>query len=1436
MSSVPQHHPTVTRERIEKALSPDYLVESSTNILHIRYVEHKPFDSIHKLSFPTQTHYRPTFEQLHQQQRIPYTPSSSSWEPISLGYAFTPTWSTHWLCVKGTVPRWTELNPTHDPNNNHGNRTSNYSTTAYRPYLLLDPSCEAMVYTEKGLPLTSITGGEGKNAYRGSRRIELWLTPDLYDPVTGQFTFYIEIACNGLFGANGALTGKEDLQGHFTLEIAEIALLDTVANQLFWDFIVLKDLANHGPKNAMITERAVLVANAILNMVDQRDRSTFQRATKLADEIFRTDPNPLENLLTHRYDPSENRVYAVGHCHIDSAWLWRYAETRRKIARSWASQTRYMDYGTVYATIHQQPNIYKNIVFTASQMWQYAVLVQDYPLLAKKVRQYIRNGQFVPVGNSWVEPDANMPSGEALVRQLLYGTQFITRYFGKAIIEGTKQRLKQQQYQNPLPPSVSSSIVSPVPKRIPHGNGTYWLPDTFGYCPQLPQIIRGAGLRYFLTQKLSWNLVNKPVHNTFWWSALDGSSVLTHFPPADTYCAHGDVPDIVKSMENNKDISRSSLSLMLYGHGDGGGGPTIPMFEQMHRLGAKSLSVSSIDTTHDTYVRPLPSLPHVYYSTPLEFFDNLATDLGRENNAYDAVSIKGELFLELHNGTLTSQAKMKSGNRYCEQLLHSLEFLAVSVCLFSGQMNEYPAHALRMLWKRVLLNQFHDVLPGSSVADVHKDAEIIHNSVLLALEKLIYRIQSRLRGLLPFYKPISVSSVDTESAEEEGYVYMNCTPYKRICTLTVPLNSINVVSDRYSMQRVNNQYGLVQINIPPYGTTLSTYPPYRTGKETKSQISSFSSLPFPNDPECTIEDNSVPLPSPHITANINYAYSSTTQIPFHPSVSVLPEHEQQPERFLRVYECMYGPHDKNVSDSSATSTTTNNGKFNYIVVDTGCIRVIFSRITGHIVSLTDLRTLYPREIIANPSANDGFEIASPSLQTRNAKNSAVQGGNRFLLYDDVPFFWDAWDTFAYSLEKVQVATGTLPSIPSDSSSSEVWNVSLTVLEAGPLRCRIRCVYTTLGYNKDTWLSQDILLSKDSALIQFNTVVEWHEQHKMLKVEFPLQLSGTSVAVYDTQFGSIERPTHTNTSRDAMQFEVCGHKWGDLSQPDYGVALLNNSKYGYSCRNNRLRLSLLRAPKAPDNQCDMGKHYFSYALLPHIGHVRNNNTEVLAEAMHLNNPVICIPETVRTIRSSPNFIRNELSLFTLSSVDGNSPSSIVLDTIKLPEPSLTMNEMKDDNYDQGDEDYDNLETETINNSVLSLTIEKALSSLPAATTIPIDDPSRTIIIRCYEPYGNQSDGILTSYIPIRSVTLVNLLEEEEGQEGLPLTNEDNSSKESIPDVSSLSGQCLVGCTPEVEKCFLRHPLPPSPTAVPVGTHTVRLRLQPFQIATFRITFD
>jgi alpha-mannosidase len=369
----------------------------------------------------------------------------------------------------------------------------------------------------------------------------------------------------------------------------------------------------------------------------------------------------LTEALSRPASASAHRVVAVGHAHIDSAWLWPVRETIRKCARTFSNVIELADADPTFK-------------FACSSAQQYAWIKQHYPELFDKITEKVRVGQFVPVGGMWVESDTNMPGGEALARQFVAGKGFFLENFG-----------------------IETEEV--------------WLPDSFGYSAALPQIVRASGSRWFLTQKISWNQINTMPHHTFWWEGIDGSRVFTHFPPADTYGATLSGAELARAERQYREKGRGTTSLLLFGYGDGGGGPNRDMLAAAHRL------------------RSLEGSPTLRIDSPAAFFSEAEAEYP------DAPVWRGEMYLELHRGTYTSQARTKQGNRRSEHLLREAELWSATATLRVG--NRYPAAELKQLWELVLLQQFHDILPGSSIAWVHSDAERNYAAIAERAEKII---------------------------------------------------------------------------------------------------------------------------------------------------------------------------------------------------------------------------------------------------------------------------------------------------------------------------------------------------------------------------------------------------------------------------------------------------------------------------------------------------------------------------------------------------------------------------------------------------------------------------------------------------------------------------------------------------------------------------
>ncbi|MCQ4211503.1 alpha-mannosidase [Streptomyces longispororuber] len=431
---------------------------------------------------------------------------------------------------------------------------------------------------------------------------------------------------------------------------ADLAVLDEDVWHLVLDVEVLSELMHELDPDRARRHDVLRALERMLDALDLHDVSGTAAAARAE----------LAEVLARPAHASAHRVSATGHAHIDSAWLWPLRETVRKASRTFANVT----------ALAQD---YPELVFACSQAQQYAWVKEHQPHIWERIKKAVADGNWSPVGSMWVESDANMPGGEALARQLVHGKRFFLDELGVETEE-------------------------------------IWLPDSFGYTAAFPQLAKLAGAKWFLTQKLSWNQTNKMPHHTFWWEGIDGTRVFTHFPPVDTYNAQFHARELAHAERNFAEKGGASRSLVPFGWGDGGGGPTREMLEKARRL------------------RSLEGSPRVEIEKPSAFFE-----AAYEEYAGRAPVWSGELYLEMHRATYTTQAKTKQGNRRSEHALREAELWCAAAALRDPSY-AYPYDALDRIWKTVLLHQFHDILPGSSIAWVHREARETYARVLAELD------------------------------------------------------------------------------------------------------------------------------------------------------------------------------------------------------------------------------------------------------------------------------------------------------------------------------------------------------------------------------------------------------------------------------------------------------------------------------------------------------------------------------------------------------------------------------------------------------------------------------------------------------------------------------------------------------------------------------
>ncbi|MFF8646320.1 alpha-mannosidase [Streptomyces sp. NPDC015345] len=564
--------------------------------------------------------------------------------PTAVGERWGAPWGTSWFRVTGTVPKeW-------------AGRTVEAILDLGFDENMPGFQCEGLVYRPDGTPV------------KGLNPRNQWVR--IAAPAEGgeEVRLHIEAASNPVILDYHPFLptqlGDKETAGsepQYKLERMDLAVFDETVWQLVIDLEVLGELMRELPEDSGRRYDIVRAVGRALDAVDLRDVNGTAAAARAL----------LEGVLSAPAEPSAHRISAVGHAHIDSAWLWPLRETVRKVARTTSNMT---------ALIEDEPDF----VFAMSQAQQWAWIKEHRPEVWAKVKAAVADGRFVPAGGMWVESDTNMPGSEAMARQFVHGKRFFLDEFG---VE----------------------------------NDEAWLPDTFGFAAGLPQIIKAAGSKWLLTQKISWSQTNRFPHHTFNWEGIDGTRIFTHFPPVDTYNCSMKGSEIAHAAKNFKDKGVARHSLAPTGWGDGGGGTTREMIAKAARL------------------RDLEGSATVRWETPEQFFEKAEAEYP------NAPVWVGELYLELHRATLTSQAGTKQGNRRSEHLLREAELWAATAAVRCAEF-AYPYAELDRIWKTVLLHQFHDILPGSSIAWVHREARATYAALAAELNGIIEAAQRALAG------------------------------------------------------------------------------------------------------------------------------------------------------------------------------------------------------------------------------------------------------------------------------------------------------------------------------------------------------------------------------------------------------------------------------------------------------------------------------------------------------------------------------------------------------------------------------------------------------------------------------------------------------------------------------------------------------------------
>lgn len=441
---------------------------------------------------------------------------------------------------------------------------------------------------------------------------------------------------------------------------AQIAWLDEKVDDLFYNAMVILETIAELDEYSADKVHLTKILNNAFKLIDW----SYPGRDKFYESVHQAS-----DYLNEEIDKIDKHsvvnVTCIGHTHIDVAWLWRLKHTREKCARSFSTVLRLMERYPEYIFLQTQPQLYEYVK-------------NDYPELYEAIKQKVNDGSWEIDGGMWLEADCNIPSGESLVRQLLVGSRFIKEEFNKDV-----------EY--------------------------LWLPDVFGYSWALPQILKKSGINTFMTTKISWNQYNRMPHDTFNWRGIDGTEILTHFittpepwsqPGSWFYTYNGRLtPKTVKGVwDAYTDKNLTTDMLVSYGFGDGGGGVNREMLEYRRRLDK------------------MPGLPNVKTGKAGEYFKALREKV--ENTNEYVHTWDGELYLEYHRGTYTSQAYTKMMNRKLELLYRETEWLGTLSSLVNSDWDAYPSTNLLKGWKTILRNQFHDIIPGSSITEVYEDAKI----------------------------------------------------------------------------------------------------------------------------------------------------------------------------------------------------------------------------------------------------------------------------------------------------------------------------------------------------------------------------------------------------------------------------------------------------------------------------------------------------------------------------------------------------------------------------------------------------------------------------------------------------------------------------------------------------------------------------------------
>jgi alpha-mannosidase len=651
---------------------------------------------------------------------------------------------------------------------------------------------------------------------------------------------------------------------------------------------------------------------------------------------------------------------------------------------------------------------YPEYKFIQSSAYHGELIRKHYPQLFEGLLEKVAEGRYEPNGGVWIECDCNITSGESMIRQFLWGQRFTRKYFN-------------------------------------YTADTFWLPDTFGYSSSIPQIMKGCGVNYFLTTKMAWNDTTSFPYDTFYWQGLDGTRVLTHLNKTHIW------PDpeammeyVVRGYDSIKEKSVSNMRLLSYGFGDGGGGPQFEMIEMSRRI------------------QDLEGLPKSSHITVSDFMKKL------ESTIVEPSIYANELYLELHRGTLTNQHTIKRNNRVAEISLRNLEYLTVRNAV--EQEEVASGERIHPLMETLLVNQFHDILPGTCIPRAHDESIQETTELIETAEELITN------NIKAMKNDNVISVMNTLSFDRDDVIYIDYVEGL-------------MVEGGYPQQIITDLHGKKKLAV--MGVV----------------IPAFSSVTLKL--------------AEGITDKINLAVGITDKI-----------------------------------NQLADSLIMNN--ISAFKIEGEFLRTPYAEVTfderGFISSFVD-------KTVQRELRGEGYAL------------------NTFLIAEDVPNAWDNWDIDA-DIEKKFRDTSSL--------------LSREIISDGPVELRIRSEYKL---SEKSSLKQDMIFYANSPEVRFETIMDWKDDHRFLKTAFDTTVFSDFVR-QEVQFGYIKRPTTRNTAEEKAKFEVCNHKYTDLSESKYGIAILNDCKYGISVKNSQMRLSLHKGGCRPDYRGDKGIHECTYSFYPH----------------------------------------------------------------------------------------------------------------------------------------------------------------------------------------------------------------------------------------------